>query len=205
MYSTSYNLWTFTWFVHFELPFRLKGTEKKIIPRDSLNSPLIYSILYGFNWTVIFNTLKYTKKKGTVENLNNFSLKTRPEQKKIANFLITVLRIFYDSLIQSLQILDFDRHNFYIHMFAFLNFWFWEKKGSRIFFWAIGVPKKLLKNIGKTPYRRVAQKRYNFALGALYIKVKDLQLRFLHVRFLQFMIGKYIFILKICLYLLNYT
>ena len=28
VYSTAYNLWTFTWFVHFELPFRLKGTEK---------------------------------------------------------------------------------------------------------------------------------------------------------------------------------
>ena len=28
MYSTAYNLWTFTWFVHFELPFRLKGTDK---------------------------------------------------------------------------------------------------------------------------------------------------------------------------------
>ena len=41
MYSTACNLWTFTWFVHFELPFRLKGTEK-LIPRDSLNSPLIY-------------------------------------------------------------------------------------------------------------------------------------------------------------------
>ena len=28
MYSTAYNLWTFTWFVHFELPFRVKRTEK---------------------------------------------------------------------------------------------------------------------------------------------------------------------------------
>ena len=39
MYSTAYNLWTFAWFVHFELPFRLKGTEK--FPSN------IYSILYG--------------------------------------------------------------------------------------------------------------------------------------------------------------
>ena len=43
MYSTAYNLWTFTWFVH-----SLSGWKglKKFIPRDSLNSPLIYSILY---------------------------------------------------------------------------------------------------------------------------------------------------------------
>jgi len=37
------------------------------------------------------------------------------------------------------------------------------------FFWAIEVPKKITnfqKNIEKTPYRRVAQKRYNFAPGA---------------------------------------
>ena len=28
VYSTAYNLWTFIWFVQFELPFRLKGTDK---------------------------------------------------------------------------------------------------------------------------------------------------------------------------------
>ena len=47
----------------------------------------------------IFNTLEYTKKKGTRE-FNNFSLKNRPEL-KIVNFLITVLQIFCDSVIQS--------------------------------------------------------------------------------------------------------
>ena len=52
MYSTAYNLWTFTWFVHFELPFRLKGT-KKIIPGDSLNSPLIYILFSLDNWLSI--------------------------------------------------------------------------------------------------------------------------------------------------------
>jgi len=26
--SFAHNLWTFTWFEHFELPFRLKGTDK---------------------------------------------------------------------------------------------------------------------------------------------------------------------------------
>ena len=45
MYSTAYNLWTFTWFVHFELPFRLKGTEKIHTERFFLFLS-IYSILY---------------------------------------------------------------------------------------------------------------------------------------------------------------
>ena len=55
-----------------------------------------------------------------------------------------------------------------IDICAFLNFWVWEKKGSRIFFWAIGIPKKLknFKKYWKTPYRRVAQKRYNFSPSA---------------------------------------
>ena len=46
MYSTAYNLWTFTWFVHFELPFRLKGTEKIHTERFSKFPSNIYSILY---------------------------------------------------------------------------------------------------------------------------------------------------------------
>ena len=41
MYSTAYNLRTFTWFVHFELPFRLKGTEK-IHTERFFKFPLIY-------------------------------------------------------------------------------------------------------------------------------------------------------------------
>ena len=57
MYSTAYNLWTFTWFVHFELPFRLKGTEK-FIPRDSLNSPLIYIL---FSLTATHQAYKYQR------------------------------------------------------------------------------------------------------------------------------------------------
>ena len=49
MYSTAHNLWTFTWFVHFELPFRLKGT-KKIHTEKFFKLPSnIYSILYVFN------------------------------------------------------------------------------------------------------------------------------------------------------------
>ena len=47
MYSTAYNLWTFTWFVHFELPFRLKGTEKIHTERFFLFLSNIYSFLYA--------------------------------------------------------------------------------------------------------------------------------------------------------------
>ena len=49
-----------------------------------------------------------------LENLNNFSLKIRPEL-KIPNFLIKILRIFCDSLIQFEKNLDFDRNNSYTH------------------------------------------------------------------------------------------
>ena len=41
MYSTAYNLWAFTWLVHFELTLRLKGTEKIHTERFS-KFPLIY-------------------------------------------------------------------------------------------------------------------------------------------------------------------
>ena len=55
MYSTAYNLWTFTWFVHFELPLRLKGTEKIHTERLSKFPSNIYSILFGY--TVLSNCL----------------------------------------------------------------------------------------------------------------------------------------------------
>ena len=45
LYSTAYNLWTFTWFVHFELPFRLKGTEKIHTERFFKFLYNIYSIM----------------------------------------------------------------------------------------------------------------------------------------------------------------
>ena len=48
MYSTAYNLWTFTWFVHFELLFRLKGTEKIHTERFSKFHSNIYSILFEY-------------------------------------------------------------------------------------------------------------------------------------------------------------
>ena len=47
MYSTAYNLWRFTWFVHFKLPFRLKGTEKIHTEGLFKFQSNIYSILYA--------------------------------------------------------------------------------------------------------------------------------------------------------------
>ena len=46
MYSTAYNLWTSTWFVHFKLPFRLKGTENIHTEGFSEFPSNIYSILF---------------------------------------------------------------------------------------------------------------------------------------------------------------
>ena len=47
--SFAHNLWTFTWFVHFKLPFGLKGTEK-IHTETVFKFPSnIYSILYGYS------------------------------------------------------------------------------------------------------------------------------------------------------------
>ena len=48
MYATAYNLWTFTWFVHFELPFRLEGTDKIHTERLSKFHSNIYSILFAY-------------------------------------------------------------------------------------------------------------------------------------------------------------
>ena len=54
MYSTAYNLWTFTWFVHFELPFRLKGTENINTERFSkFPSNIFYS-----SWMKYINVFK---------------------------------------------------------------------------------------------------------------------------------------------------
>ena len=58
MYSNAYNLWTFTWFVHFELPFRLKGTEKIHTERFFKFQSNIYYILYVHNKDNIFCTVQ---------------------------------------------------------------------------------------------------------------------------------------------------
>ena len=44
--KTAYNLWTFTWFEHFKLPFRLKGTDKIHTEGISKFHFNIYSILF---------------------------------------------------------------------------------------------------------------------------------------------------------------
>ena len=60
MYSTGYNLWTFTWFVHFELLFRLKGTDKIHTEGFSKFHSNIYSILFGGSSVFLgFDFFKY--------------------------------------------------------------------------------------------------------------------------------------------------
>ena len=96
---------------------------------------------------------------------NNFSVKIRPVAVlQIVNFLITILQIFCDSVIQSLKIFRFRKKQF---IYAFLFFWtfdFERKKDSRIFLghWSTKENYKFSKNIEKTPYRRVAQKKVQF-------------------------------------------
>ena len=79
MYSTAYNLWTFTWFVHFEHSFRLKGTEK-IHTERFFKFPSIYSILYDcitylslntdVYWLVVYSTCTIEH---AVENIAYYS------------------------------------------------------------------------------------------------------------------------------------
>ena len=66
--------------------------------------------------------------------------------------------------LQNYKILEVDRNNIYKH-FAFLNFWFWEKKVSGIFLGIEGM-KKNSKILKKIPYWRVLWKIYNFAPDA---------------------------------------
>ena len=75
---------------------------------------------------------------------------------KIVNFLLTILQIVCDSVIQSLL-------NFRI--FAFLNFWFWEKKKVCWFFFGHRSSKKI-KTSKKHHTEELHKKRYNFASGA---------------------------------------
>ena len=76
----------------------------------------------------IWIPLKYTKKKET-------KIKIRPEL-KIAIFLLQFCKFNLYEILNFSEII-------YIHIFAFLNFWFWEKKRFADFFLAIGVAKKI--------------------------------------------------------------
>jgi len=71
MYSTAYILWTFTWFVHFELPFRLKGTEKIHSERFSKFPSNIYSILYEFPHCVPSQAVKSFFKFNAIAMVSN--------------------------------------------------------------------------------------------------------------------------------------
>ena len=96
MYSTAYNLWTFTWFVHFELPFWLKGTEKIHTERFFKFPSNIYSILYGYNAS--YSMFKYFCNKFWLQISTKMNLKIRkfiffyPLQK---NILICVKKYYF--------------------------------------------------------------------------------------------------------------
>ena len=70
MYSTSYNMWTFTWFVHFELPFRLKGTDQIHTEGLSKFHFNIHSILFGYNRILLFLCLLLNSRVAPVVHFN---------------------------------------------------------------------------------------------------------------------------------------
>ena len=55
MYSTAYNLWTFTWFVHFELP----GTDKIHTEGFTKFRSDIYSILFVYKSVNLLTEIFY--------------------------------------------------------------------------------------------------------------------------------------------------
>ena len=61
----------------------------------------------------IFNILEYQRRK-ELENLNNFSVKIRPEL-KIANFLLQFCKSSSILRANLFKILDFDRNNLFSH------------------------------------------------------------------------------------------
>ena len=124
----------------------------------------IYTFLY-FNPLVSFFLVysKFINIRSSFETCRRatkkqFFLKNKPEL-KIANFLITILQIFWDSVIQSLKNFGFDRNNLFTH-FCFSELLILREKGSRILLghWSTIKKLQIFKNIERTPYRRVAQK-----------------------------------------------
>ena len=61
VWCTAYNLWTFTWIVHFELPFRLKVTDKIHTEGLSKFYSNIYSILFVYNLHTSLTSLIYKR------------------------------------------------------------------------------------------------------------------------------------------------
>ena len=82
MYSTAYILWTFTWFVHFKLPFRLKGTDKIHIEGLSKFHSNIYFILFDIN------RYELTMTETEVTCLLPFKLSTSIDGKIVASVII---------------------------------------------------------------------------------------------------------------------
>ena len=115
---------------------------------------LIFKEKLFFNGPSCFNWTRKLRRK-ELENLNNLSLKIRPELKN-ANFLW-----FFNSIFKKFSI---SIEMIYKQIFAFLNFLIWQKKGSRIFFVIIWVPNKFKfsKYTKKHHTKELHKKRYNF-------------------------------------------
>ena len=75
------------------------------------------------------------------------------------------LTCFPSFLINIFKILEIYRNNIYTH-FCFSKLLILREKSFADFFGPLEYQKKIPKNNEKLPYRRVAQKRYNFAPDA---------------------------------------
>ena len=128
MYSTAFNLWTFTWFVHFELLFRLKGTEKIHTERFSEFPFNIYSILYVWN---TFNTLQQGPFFANAANYSFFLFcwifrkSNKHETRKLCNVHCTLYT--FDSIcwfeINHLLFYIIISNTLQTHIFLSLHFW----------------------------------------------------------------------------------
>ena len=107
----------------------------------------------GFQWFFRFKLYSVWRKE--IENLNDFSFKnlTRIENCEFSNYNFANCDSIFIKLCMSIEMI-------YTYIFAFLNFSFWEKKGSQIFFGAIWRAKKI-KIVQWILIKH--QKRYNFA------------------------------------------
>ena len=120
MYSTAYNLWTFTWIVHFQLPFRLKGTEKIHTERFSKFPSNIYFILFGSN-AAFNNTLKklyfQNKIKYYWEKYAALLLKKYFTYMKMKMRLTRFIQTLKEAFRNCLSIMIIDTWNMWIHIF----------------------------------------------------------------------------------------
>ena len=85
---------------------------------------------------------------------------------RIQIFFKNARKKFYNLFDLILKIISIDPSNWINSNNCYWLFWTYDfewKKKFRGFSWAFGVPKNNPKNIEKIPFRRVAQKRHNFA------------------------------------------